>query len=86
MNHDQPGEIWGRMIDPLTFSSVGLKTTAPATSQSKIELSKEKSTRHERKDEGACCYNKKEYKSGPLGHRSESLPTVRLISIRWLGG
>ena len=87
MNHDQwPGEIWGLMIDLLTFWFLGFWTPAPATSQSKQELSKEKGAHHERKDEGACCYEKKEYNGRPLGHRGEGMPTVRLISIRWLGG
>ena len=57
-----------------------------AIPQSKQEFPKEKDARYERKDEGACCYENKEYNGRPLRSRGEPLPTVRLISIRWLGG
>ena len=74
------------MIDPLTFSFLGFWMPAPATTQSKNELSKEKHADYERKDEDARYYEKKEYNGGPLGRRGEILPRACLISIRWLGG
>lgn len=76
------------MIDPLTFLFLGswIWMAAAATSQSKQELSQEKDAQYERKDEDARCYEKKEYNGGPLGHRGEILPALRLISIRWLRG